>query len=157
MINEPEIRKIVEKVLEEENLHNFVEIFKKEHNLFRGTHETPSDKFKIVIQDEEPENPYPGSAWVDPSAQAAQGEKGDKGDPGDPGEQGPPGEKGDKGDPGDPGAATFLELTDAPASYTGEGEKVVAVKATEDGLEFVTPSGGNGGAIVPHPFLFLGY
>lgn len=33
---------------------------------------------------------------------------------------------------------TFLSLTDAPDSYTGQGEKVVAVKATEDGLEFVT-------------------
>jgi|GEM_PF-5188122 len=156
MVNESEIRRIVEKVLEEENLHNFVKIFKKEHNLFRGTHETPSDKFKIAVQDEEPENPYPGSAWVDPSAKAAQGEKGDKGDPGEQGEQGPAGEKGDKGDPGDPGAATFLELTDAPASYTGEGEKIVAVKATEDGLEFVVPSGGGNGVPVGLIIAWLG-
>jgi len=42
MNNELEIRKIVEKVLKDEQLHNFIEIFKKEHNPFRGTH-------KIVI------------------------------------------------------------------------------------------------------------
>lgn len=40
------------------------------------------------------------------------------------------------------GAATFLDLTDTPASYTGEGGKVLAVKTTEDGVEFITVSGG---------------
>lgn len=39
MNNEPEIRRIVEKVLREENLHNFIKIFEKEHNLFRGSHD----------------------------------------------------------------------------------------------------------------------
>lgn len=33
--------------------------------------------------------------------------------------------------------ATFTSLTDAPTSYTGQALKVVAVKGTEDGLEFV--------------------
>jgi hypothetical protein len=39
----------------------------------------------------------------------------------------------------------FTKLTDVPSSYTGNGGKVVAVKSTEDGLEFVT--GGSGGSI----------
>lgn len=38
------------------------------------------------------------------------------------------------------GAETFLELTDTPASYAGAGGDYVAVKAGEDGLEFVAPS-----------------
>lgn len=36
----------------------------------------------------------------------------------------------------------FKELTDTPSAYTGHGEKIVAVKDTEDGLEFIAPSGG---------------
>lgn len=41
------------------------------------------------------------------------------------------------------GATEFTELTDVPADYTGQGEKLVAVKADESGLEFVdAPSGG---------------
>lgn len=35
------------------------------------------------------------------------------------------------------GADEFTDLTDAPASYVGQGGKYVAVKATEDGLEFL--------------------
>jgi len=34
------------------------------------------------------------------------------------------------------GAATFLELTDTPASYAGQGGKAVKVKADVSGLEF---------------------
>jgi len=34
--------------------------------------------------------------------------------------------------------ASFLDLTDTPSSYTGEGLKFTRVKATEDGIEFVT-------------------
>jgi YD repeat-containing protein len=42
--------------------------------------------------------------------------------------------------------ASFASLSDTPSSYTGAGGKVVAVKATEDGLEFIdAPSGGGGG------------
>lgn len=37
---------------------------------------------------------------------------------------------------------TFTSLTDAPASYTWEAGKVVAVNGTEDWLEFITPSSG---------------
>lgn len=40
------------------------------------------------------------------------------------------------------GVSTFITLTDAPSSYTGQTGKVVAVNATEDGLEFIT--GGSG-------------
>lgn len=36
---------------------------------------------------------------------------------------------------------TFLELTDTPANYTGHGGKFVKVKATADGLEFVSSAG----------------
>jgi hypothetical protein len=35
------------------------------------------------------------------------------------------------------GASTFLELTDTPANYTGQGGKFVAVKSDGSGLEFV--------------------
>jgi hypothetical protein len=35
------------------------------------------------------------------------------------------------------GASAFTDLTDVPTSYTGEAGKLVRVKATEDGLEFV--------------------
>lgn len=38
--------------------------------------------------------------------------------------------------------STFLELTDTPASYAGESEKIVAVKADESGLEYVDGGGG---------------
>ena len=40
------------------------------------------------------------------------------------------------------GVTEFIELTDVPASYTGQGTKVVAVKADETGLEFVAGGGG---------------
>lgn len=39
------------------------------------------------------------------------------------------------------GASTFISLTDAPSSYTGEALKVARVKADETGLEFATISG----------------
>jgi hypothetical protein len=42
------------------------------------------------------------------------------------------------------GASTFLDLTDSPASYSGQGGKVVAVKSDASGLEFVTGGGGGG-------------
>lgn len=44
---------------------------------------------------------------------------------------------------GSGGATTFLGLSDVPSSYSGEGGKIVKVKATEDGLEFVTESAGS--------------
>jgi len=37
---------------------------------------------------------------------------------------------------------TFLSLTDTPDDYTGQGEKQVAVKADETGLEFIAGGGG---------------
>jgi len=40
------------------------------------------------------------------------------------------------------GATNFTELLDVPSVYTGQSGKAVTVKATEDGLEFTTPSGG---------------
>jgi len=40
------------------------------------------------------------------------------------------------------GVTEFIELTDVPASYTGQGSKVVAVKVDETGLEFVAGGGG---------------
>lgn len=39
----------------------------------------------------------------------------------------------------------FLSLSDVPSAYTGGAGKVVAVNATEDGLEFI--SGGAGGSV----------
>lgn len=35
------------------------------------------------------------------------------------------------------GASAFTDLTDAPSSYTGQAGKLVAVKDTEDGVEFI--------------------
>ncbi|GAI41534.1 unnamed protein product, partial [marine sediment metagenome] len=37
------------------------------------------------------------------------------------------------------GVTNFLALTDTPAAYTGQAEKMVNVKAAEDGVEFSTP------------------
>jgi len=45
-------------------------------------------------------------------------------------------------EPGGGGAADFTDLGDVPASYTGEGLKVVRVNAGETGLEFFTLSAG---------------
>jgi len=40
------------------------------------------------------------------------------------------------------GTSTFLGLTDTPSSYSGQANKVVSVKSSEDGLEFkVVPQG----------------
>ncbi|AXQ68671.1 tail protein [Caulobacter phage CcrPW] len=43
------------------------------------------------------------------------------------------------------GASTFLDLTDTPNVYAGEGGNAVRVKMTEDGLEFYAPGTGGGG------------
>lgn len=40
------------------------------------------------------------------------------------------------------GASAFTDLTDVPASYTGEAGKIVAVKGDESGLEFITAGAG---------------
>lgn len=40
--------------------------------------------------------------------------------------------------------ADFLDLLDTPGAYSGQGSKLVAVKAAEDGLEFVSASAGSG-------------
>ena len=45
----------------------------------------------------------------------------------------------------------FLALTDTPDSYLGQGTKVVAVKADESGLIFVTNSGSGGGVYYENP------
>ena len=42
------------------------------------------------------------------------------------------------------GASAFTDLTDVPASYSGQAGKAVVVNGSADGLEFVTPSGGGG-------------
>jgi hypothetical protein len=40
---------------------------------------------------------------------------------------------------------SFIDLDDVPTTYTGQSGKIISVKATEDGLEFVTNSGGGAG------------
>ncbi len=40
-----------------------------------------------------------------------------------------------------PSIKNFTELDDTPNSYSGEAAKIVAVKATEDGLEFISAGG----------------
>lgn len=42
------------------------------------------------------------------------------------------------------GPTTFLELTDTPASYSGQAAKVATVNAGETALEFTTPAAGGG-------------
>ena len=59
-------KEVVIEVLKEQNLHNFLNIFGKEHNVFRGTHENVFAR--ALIQDEEPKKPYPGLIWVDLSS-----------------------------------------------------------------------------------------
>lgn len=41
------------------------------------------------------------------------------------------------------GASDFLDLTDTPSSYSGQGSKVVSVKGDETGLEFTSAGTGN--------------
>lgn len=43
----------------------------------------------------------------------------------------------------------FIGLTDVPGSYVGHAGKFVAVKATENGLEFVDGGGGGGSSWIP--------
>lgn len=45
--------------------------------------------------------------------------------------------------------SAFTDLTDVPAAYTGDGGKLVKVKADESGLEFVAPSAGSGDVTGP--------
>ncbi len=49
------------------------------------------------------------------------------------------------------GASTFLGLTDTPDAYTGQGGKVLAVKADVTGIEFITGGGGGGVTYVTAP------
>lgn len=61
------------------------------------------------------------------------------------GPQGPAGPAGAQGPAGPAGADApdnFLDLTDTPNAYTGQGGKVVKVKTDESGLEFSSASGG---------------
>lgn len=39
---------------------------------------------------------------------------------------------------------SFIDLDDVPATYTGQSGKIISVKSTEDGLEFITNTGGGG-------------
>lgn len=48
------------------------------------------------------------------------------------------------------GVSRFIDLTDAPSSYSGQALKVVQVNAGETGLQFVTLSGG-GDALTANP------
>ena len=66
MAEEERTREVVIEVLKEQGLHNFINIFENEHNVFRGTHESISAR--AIIQNEEPERPYAGLIWVDLSS-----------------------------------------------------------------------------------------
>lgn len=58
------------------------------------------------------------------------------------------------GEGGGGGASAFTDLTDVPASYTGQAGKFPKVKATEDGLEFASVAGG--GLVRETIFTFAG-
>lgn len=45
---------------------------------------------------------------------------------------------------GESGVQEFIELSDAPSSYTGQAGKIVGVKSDETGLEFITNSSTSG-------------
>ena len=47
------------------------------------------------------------------------------------------------------GISEFTELTDVPSSYTGQGGKIVAVKADVSGLEFIAAGSGTGDVVGP--------
>lgn len=55
--------------------------------------------------------------------------------------------------------ASFLDLTDTPDSYTGQGNKLVSVKNDESGLEFITASTNSITVVVNQPShgLSIGY
>jgi len=40
---------------------------------------------------------------------------------------------------------SFVDLDDVPTTYTGQAGKILSVKSAENGLEFITNSGGGGG------------
>jgi len=42
-------------------------------------------------------------------------------------------------------ALSFIDLDDVPTAYTGQAGKILSVKSAENGLEFITNSGGGGG------------
>lgn len=46
-------------------------------------------------------------------------------------------------------AASFLDFSDTPAAYSGQGGKAVTVKADESGLEFTAPASGSGDVTGP--------
>jgi hypothetical protein len=46
------------------------------------------------------------------------------------------------------GDTTFIDLTDTPNTYSGQSGKVVAVKSSEDSLEFISVSGGGASAFI---------
>ncbi|OGO26416.1 MAG: hypothetical protein A2136_05420 [Chloroflexi bacterium RBG_16_54_11] len=51
--------------------------------------------------------------------------------------------------PGGGGAGAFTDLSDVPPDYTSDGGKLVRVKTTEDGLEFISPPSGSGDVVGP--------
>ncbi|MBA7556540.1 hypothetical protein ES705_49252 [subsurface metagenome] len=51
MIDEEQVKNIVKKVLDEEHLTDFIKIFEKEHNLFRGSHDKITLPENIVISE----------------------------------------------------------------------------------------------------------
>jgi hypothetical protein len=50
------------------------------------------------------------------------------------------------------GGIAFTDLSDVPASYSGQSGKLVRVNATEDGLEFTSSGGGGGGGMLEADF-----
>lgn len=59
-----------------------------------------------------------------------------------------------QGGGGSGGASTFTGLSDTPADYSGQANKVVSVKADETGLEFTTPAAGGGGGVSSGGFTY---
>ena len=87
--------------------------------------------------------PDPG-AKGEPGSKGSKGEIGQTGDQGDKGDQGIKGDKGDaikgdKGDPGDDAPDTFTGLTDTPANFTSQANKLVSVNSSANALEFIDP------------------
>jgi len=110
MIAEQQVRSIVKDELRAEHLLNLIDVLKNEHDVLSGVHRNIKWDYLTGV----PENFPPVGHNHDDRYYTE-----------------------DEIDALLLTQNEFKELTDTPANYTGYGDYVVAVKSTEDGLEFI--------------------